>query len=110
MASDSATPAWVEHEVEVGPASLLVVGRLDRVAGVDSPLGVRLGGGQRRGRDRRRRGAPSVSLTRAQLGLTSTPPGIEEHGLNRHGFSLHLSGHDPTTRAPPRRRHRRASC
>jgi len=78
-----------QHEIEVGPASLLIVGRANRVAGVNPFLGQRLGLGHPLGLN--------VDPTPRQRVTDPVPVRIDEHaasieedGLNRHRFSLHL--------------------
>ena len=80
----------VEDEVEIGPAALLIVGRLNDVARIEPLLRARL-----RGRERRGRYVDAVAAQRVADALPVGPDehaaGVEEHGLNRHRFSLHLS-------------------
>ena len=79
-----------EYEVEIGPAALLVVGALNRLSLVEALLRARLRGGERGG-------GRVDAVARERLAdprpvrVDEDAAGVEEHGLNRHGFSLHLS-------------------
>src|SRR6185436_7617192 len=65
-------------------------GRLDGLAGVDSLFRRRLDGRHRRGAHLYAMAGEGGADARP-VGVDQHAAGIEEHGLNRHGFSLHLS-------------------
>ena len=79
-----------QHQIEVGPPALLIVGGANGVAGVDPPLGARLGGGERDHRDADAGRDERIAHARS-VGVDEHAARVEEHGLNRHRFSLHLS-------------------
>jgi hypothetical protein len=83
-------PGLAQHEGEVGPAALLIVGRLNRVAGVEPLLGARLGGGELRRGDADAVAAERLADARP-IRIDEHAARVEEHGLNRHRFSLLLS-------------------
>src|SRR4029434_6385296 len=79
-----------ENEIEVGPPALLVIGPLNRLATIEPLLRARL-----RVREHLCRDEDTVPLHRLAdarpAGVYEDATRVQEHGLNRHGFSLHLS-------------------
>src|SRR5262249_9350423 len=79
-----------EDEIEVGPPALLVIGTLNRLATIEPLLRARLRVRERLCRDEDT--MPFHRLADARpVGVDEDAAGVQEHGMNRHGFSLHLS-------------------
>src|SRR5262249_26897460 len=79
-----------EDKIEVGPPSLLVIGTLNRLATIEPLLRARLRVRERLCRDEDT--VPFHCLANPRpVGVDEDAACVQEHGMNRHGFSLHLS-------------------